>query len=60
MAVNTYVIRNSVDGKYDTFHWDPANFTSITMQKALEDNKGTSHGQKDNNRDTTRPTAEAR
>jgi hypothetical protein len=60
MATQTYTIRNSVDGSYDTFHWDPATFTSITMQKALEDNLGTTAGKKDSHRDTSRATAEAR
>lgn len=60
MAVQTYVIRNSVDGKFDTFHWDPANFNSLTAHDAVESNQGTTHGKKDSHRDTDRPTAEAR
>lgn len=62
MTVKTFTIRNSVDGKYDSYHVDPsvAQPQPINAIFAADTGTGTSHGKKDSNRDSSRDTAETR
>jgi len=59
----TRTIRNSVDGKYDTYHLDGSlwgNTDGGVPHNKVSTVTGTKHGTQDSHRDTDRATAEAR
>lgn len=62
MAVKTFTIRNSVDGKYDTYYIDPTQPQPQPLAAifAADTSTGTTHGKRNSNRDSSRDTAEAR
>ncbi len=61
MAVKTIVIRNSVDGLFDSFHIDPTTWNGNGANNTMtEANTGMGDKKKDSHRDSDRATSESR